>query len=41
MSVKQMKKPTVVLEAGEPVVRELVREPDRRLFVDWKPYFGS
>ena len=28
------------LEAGEPVVKGLIREPDRQLFVDWKPYLG-
>ncbi|MDA7749798.1 2-oxoglutarate dehydrogenase E1 component [Litoricola sp.] len=28
------------LEAGEPVVKSLVREPDSKLFVDWTPYLG-
>ncbi len=28
------------LEAGEPVVKTLVREPDSKLFVDWNPYLG-
>ena len=28
------------LEAGEPVVKALVREPDSQLFIDWKPYLG-
>ena len=28
------------LDAGEPVVKTLVREPDSKLFVDWTPYLG-
>ena len=28
------------LEAGEPVLATLVREPDAKLFVDWSPYLG-
>ncbi|MCH1449304.1 MAG: 2-oxoglutarate dehydrogenase E1 component [Litoricolaceae bacterium] len=28
------------LEAGAPVVKSLVREPDSKLFVDWTPYLG-
>ena len=28
------------LEAGEPVVKSLVSEPDSKLFVDWTPYLG-
>jgi 2-oxoglutarate dehydrogenase E1 component len=28
------------LDAGEPVVKSLVREPDSKLFVDWTPYLG-
>ena len=28
------------LEAGQPVLKSLVREPDRKLFVDWTPYLG-
>ena len=41
VGVKQMEEAyRSALEAGEPVVKELVREPDRKLFVDWKPYLG-
>ena len=40
-SVKQMEDAyRSALEAGEPVVKALVREPDSQLFVDWKPYLG-
>ena len=28
------------LDAGQPVVKTLVREPDSKLFVDWTPYLG-
>ncbi len=28
------------LDAGEPVVKSLVREPDSKLFVDWSAYLG-
>jgi len=28
------------LDAGEPVVATLVREPDAKLFVNWEPYLG-
>ena len=28
------------LEAGQPVLKSLVREPDSKLFVDWTPYLG-
>jgi 2-oxoglutarate dehydrogenase E1 component len=29
------------LEAGRHVVKSLVREPNKTLFVDWTPYLGS
>ncbi len=41
VGVKQMEEAyRSALEAGVPVVKGLVREPDRQLFVDWKPYLG-
>jgi 2-oxoglutarate dehydrogenase E1 component len=30
----------VALEAGRHVALSLVKEPDKRLFVDWAPYLG-